>query len=115
MEMNATHRAEQQMNTTILNYPGFQILPQGVKQMLLVSEAHFSGQPVSRHQGQKAAAQKMRSNQMKAHPRQRPLTFGDFVAGVYRTWGQRRAKGIIELAIKAHLIEVRGAERFVIS
>jgi hypothetical protein len=29
------------MNETILNYPGFQSLPKGAKQMLLVSEAHF--------------------------------------------------------------------------
>jgi hypothetical protein len=43
------------------------------------------------------------------------LTFGDFVAGVYQTWGQRRAKGIIALAIKVHVIEFRGTERFVIS
>jgi hypothetical protein len=29
------------MNATILNYPGFQTLPKGVKQMLLVSESYF--------------------------------------------------------------------------
>ena len=29
------------MNETILNYPGFQSLPKGAKQMLLVSESHF--------------------------------------------------------------------------
>jgi hypothetical protein len=29
------------MNQTILNFPGFQNLPKGAKQMLLVSEAHF--------------------------------------------------------------------------
>jgi hypothetical protein len=103
------------MNTTIANYPGFQTLPKGVKQLLLVSEAHFSGQPASHHQGPKGVAQEMRTHLMKTHPRKRPLTFGDFVAGVYQTWGQRRAKGIIELAIKVHMIEFRGAERFVIS
>jgi len=32
------------MNTTILNYPGFQSLPKGLKQMLLVSEACFFDQ-----------------------------------------------------------------------
>ncbi len=53
--------------------------------------------------------------QMRACPRTRPLTFGDFVAGVYQTWGKRRAKGIIQLALKAHVIEFRGTERFVIS
>jgi hypothetical protein len=35
------------MNTTILNYPGFQTLPKGVKQMLLFSEAHFFEQLAS--------------------------------------------------------------------
>jgi hypothetical protein len=40
------------------------------------------------------------------------LTFGAFVANVYRVWGKRRAKGIIHLAIKAHMIEFCGAERF---
>ena len=29
------------MNQTILNYPDFQVLPKGVKQMLLVSESYF--------------------------------------------------------------------------
>ena len=57
---------------------------------------------------------------LKAHPRKGPprkksLTFGDFVAGVYQTWGKRRAKGIIDLAIKVHMIEFRGTERFVVS
>jgi hypothetical protein len=54
-------------------------------------------------------------SQMKAHPRRKPLTFGDFVAGVYDTWGKRKAKGIIDLAIKVHVIEFRGKERYVIS
>jgi hypothetical protein len=49
------------------------------------------------------------------HPSKKPLTFGDFVAGVYRTWGERRAKGIVQLAVKAHMIEFRGSERFAIS
>jgi hypothetical protein len=52
---------------------------------------------------------------MKTHPPQKPLTFGDFVAGGYRAWGKRKANGIIRLAIKTHLIEFRGQQRFVIS
>ena len=32
------------MNSIIWTYPGFQSLPEGVKQMLLVSEAHFSSE-----------------------------------------------------------------------
>jgi hypothetical protein len=43
------------------------------------------------------------------------LTFGEFVAGVYRTWGKQRAKGIIQLAVAVNLIEFRGTKRFVIS
>ena len=53
--------------------------------------------------------------QMKAHPTGRPLTFGDFVAGVYHTWGKRRAKGIVKLAVNMRLIEFRGTKWFVIS
>jgi hypothetical protein len=94
----------------MLNYPGFQTLPEGVKQMLLVSEAHFLDPSASHYPKPKAEAQ-----EMKARPKKRPLTFGDFVAGVYRTWGKRKAKGIVQLAIKAHVIEFRGTERFVIS
>jgi hypothetical protein len=51
----------------------------------------------------------------KAYPGEKPLTFGDFVAGGYRAWGKRRANGIIRLAIKSHIIEFRGKLRFVIS
>jgi hypothetical protein len=45
----------------------------------------------------------------------KPLTFGDFVAGVYHAWGNRKAKGVVQLAVNAHLIEFRGTERFIIS
>jgi hypothetical protein len=48
------------MNTTILNYPGFQALPKGIKQMLLVSEAHFFDQPASRSREQTGRAGEMR-------------------------------------------------------
>jgi hypothetical protein len=47
-------------------------------------------------------------SQMKAQPKRKPMTFGEFVAGVYQTWGERRAKGIIQLAIEAHLIKFHG-------
>jgi hypothetical protein len=52
---------------------------------------------------------------VKAPPGKEPLTFGDFVAGGCRAWGKRRAIGMIRLAIKSHLIEFRGQQRFVIS
>ena len=45
----------------------------------------------------------------------KPLTFGDFVNGVYKTWGQQKAAGIIQLALKMNLVEFRGAHKFVIS
>jgi len=52
---------------------------------------------------------------MNPHSKKKPLTFGDFVAASYRAWGKRRAGGIIRLAVKAHLIEFRGQQRFEIS
>jgi hypothetical protein len=54
-------------------------------------------------------------SQMKLRPKTEPLTFGDFVAGVYQTWGRRRAKGIVQLAVAVNLIKFRGIERVVIS
>ena len=54
------------------------------------------------------------SLRMKSQPGKRPLTFGDFVAGVYHTWGKRQAKGIIQLAVKAHVVEFLGTARIVI-
>jgi hypothetical protein len=50
----------------------------------------------------------------KIHPKTQPLTFGDFVAGVYHTCGKRRAKGIVHLAVAMHLVEFCGPERIVI-
>jgi hypothetical protein len=53
-KMNETSNAEQTMSTTILNYPGFQSLPKGVRQMLLVSEAYFFNEPAPVHREQEA-------------------------------------------------------------
>jgi hypothetical protein len=53
-------------------------------------------------------------SQKKAGSSTKPLTFGDFVAGVYNTWGSRKAKGIVQLAIEVQLIKFRGTQRFVI-
>jgi hypothetical protein len=44
------------MNTTILNYPGFQTLPKGVKKMLLVSEAYFFDEPASHRMEQRESS-----------------------------------------------------------
>jgi len=38
------------MDTTILNYPGFQTLPKGVRRMLIASEEFFFDQPASLRQ-----------------------------------------------------------------
>jgi hypothetical protein len=48
---------------------------------------------------------------MKAGSKSTPMTFGDFVAGVYETWGKRRAKGIVHLAVEAHLIKFCSGDR----
>jgi hypothetical protein len=52
---------------------------------------------------------------MKANDRKRAMRFGDFIAGAYRVWGARRAKGLVWLAVKAQLIVFRGRQRCVIS
>jgi hypothetical protein len=54
------------------------------------------------------------STQTKIRCKRTPLTFGEFVAGVYRTWGKRKAKGIVQLALEVQLIKFRGTDRFVI-
>jgi hypothetical protein len=59
--MNTTLQGKQAMNTTILNYPGFQTLPKGTKQMLLASEAHFFDQSASHHDEQNSTAQEIRT------------------------------------------------------
>jgi hypothetical protein len=53
-------------------------------------------------------------SQTKARSTTKPLTFGDLVAGVYRSCGPRRAKGIVHLAVALNMIEFRGPERIVI-
>jgi hypothetical protein len=115
MQMNTSSQAEQQMNTTLLNHPGFQSLPQGVKRSPLAARPHSPNPPVPHQQRQKGAAPQTGSQLKRAQPLNRPLTFGDFVAGVYHAWGKRRATGIIDLAIKVHVIEFLGTERFVVS
>jgi hypothetical protein len=49
----------------------------------------------------------------KVRPKIQPLTFGAFVAGVYRDCGKRGARGIIHLAVALQLVEFRGPERIV--
>jgi hypothetical protein len=52
---------------------------------------------------------------MKSNGTKQPLKFGEFITNVYDVWGRRKARGFVRLAIKAHLIEFRGQQRFVIS
>ena len=47
--------------------------------------------------------------------KKKAMTFGDFIAAAYRAWGARRAKGLVWLAINAHLVVFRGRQRLVIS
>ena len=47
--------------------------------------------------------------------KQKTLTLGEFIASVYDAYGNHKARGIVRLAIKAHLVEFRGQQRLVIS
>jgi hypothetical protein len=47
---------------SILNYPGFQTLPRGARQLLLVSETHFFEQPASHRQNLNGIAQAVRAS-----------------------------------------------------
>jgi hypothetical protein len=40
------------------------------------------------------------------------LRFGDFIMATQDAFGERRAKGIIRLAVKTHQVEFEGAQRF---
>jgi hypothetical protein len=51
---------------------------------------------------------------MKTNCRKRYLTFGEFIACIYDAWGKRKARGIVRLAIKAHLVALRSQRRIVI-
>jgi len=51
---------------------------------------------------------------MKTERRKKPLTFGEFITWAYDAWGKRKARGIVRLAVNAHLVEFRGQLRFVI-
>lgn len=43
------------------------------------------------------------------------LTFGSLVANFYNTYGERNAKGVLRLAIKAGLVGFRGRNHYVVS
>ena len=52
---------------------------------------------------------------MKTQQRKKTLTFGEFIASVYDACGRKKAKGIVQLAFKAHWVEFRGEQRFMLS
>ena len=52
---------------------------------------------------------------VKYNDTKRAMRLGDFIAGAYRAWGARRAKGLVWLAVNARLVEFRGPQRLGIS
>ena len=52
---------------------------------------------------------------MKVNHKQKALTLGEFIASVYDVHDKYKARGIVRLALKAHLVEFSGQQRFVIS
>jgi hypothetical protein len=60
------------MTTTILDYPGFQALPKGVKQMLLASESYFFDQAAPRCAAQKYLTQAVRTTRRLTNFRTNP-------------------------------------------
>jgi len=52
---------------------------------------------------------------MKTGHKNQALTFGGFIAAVYRACGKRRARGIVRFAVNTHLIAFYGQQRFVVS
>ena len=46
---------------------------------------------------------------MKSMQERKNTTLGEFILAAYDTWGKRRARGAVRLAIKAHLIETGGS------
>ena len=52
---------------------------------------------------------------MKISQKSKPLTYGEFIMAVHDECGKRKARGIVRLAVKPHVIGVRAQQRFVIS
>jgi hypothetical protein len=50
----------------------------------------------------------------RSYGKDRAVTFGDFIAGAYRAWGDRRAKGLVRLAFYARLVVFQEPQRSVI-
>jgi hypothetical protein len=52
---------------------------------------------------------------MKPARKKKRLTFGALIAAVYSVCGKRRAKGLVRLAVNAHVIVFRNHQHFEIS
>jgi hypothetical protein len=52
---------------------------------------------------------------MKTRPTTTRLTLGGLIESFYNTYGERNAKGVLRLAVKANLIAFRGSDRYVVS
>jgi hypothetical protein len=52
---------------------------------------------------------------MKTYQPKKRLTFGEYVASVYKTYGNKRARAKVQTAVNAHLVHFLGRHRFVIS
>lgn len=52
---------------------------------------------------------------MNTHHSKKRLTFGEYVASVYKTCGYRRAKSQIQLAVNEQQVVFVGRFRFVVS
>ena len=52
---------------------------------------------------------------MKTITSKKSTTLGDFITHVYDACGERKAGGIVQFALKAHLIEFREAPRIELS
>ena len=52
---------------------------------------------------------------MKINHKQKVLTLGEFIASVYDVHDKYKARGMVRLALKAHLVEFCSPQRFVIS
>jgi hypothetical protein len=52
---------------------------------------------------------------MNTRQKKKGLKFGDLVTAVYDACGKRRARGILSLAVNAHLVAFRGHFHYLIS
>ena len=52
---------------------------------------------------------------MKHMPTKTELTFGGLIVNFYNTFGERNAKGVLRLAVKAGLVGFRGRNHYLVS